>query len=105
MTAKELAFSNIRKAVRYVERTLGVPHPLAREQFKTDGVDLFTEKLGTLISASREGQVAIREVLEGYLERVEARWMAGDDIEVLASDHEVEAGKIQEALRATAAAA
>lgn len=66
-----VSLENIRKAVRYVERELKQEHPLAREQFKTDGVHLFVERLGRLINASQEGQVAIREVLDGYLQRVE----------------------------------
>jgi uncharacterized protein (DUF433 family) len=63
--------ANIRRAVRYVERSLRQEHPLAREQFKTDGVDLFVEHLGKLVNASEDGQGAFREVLEEYLERVD----------------------------------
>lgn len=67
----ELELSKIRRAVRYVRTTLKIDHPLAREPFKTDGVDLFVERLGELLNVSRAGQKAMREVLEGHLERVE----------------------------------
>jgi uncharacterized protein (DUF433 family) len=67
----EIELSNIRSAVRYVETKLGVERPLARERFKTDGVDLFVDRLGKLINASRDGQTAMREVLDGRLQRVE----------------------------------
>ena len=61
----------IRTAVRYVATTLGVPHPLANERFETDGVDLFVRRFGELINASRDGQIAIAELLRLHLRRVE----------------------------------
>jgi uncharacterized protein (DUF433 family) len=72
----ELRLDSIRNAVRYVRDRLGVSHPLAHEQFKTDGADLFVERFGKLINATKEGQVAMREVLDTYLERIE--YDAGD---------------------------
>lgn len=71
----KLDLKTIRDAVRYVTRVLAVEHPLARIKFKTDEVNLFVEHLGALISASEEGQIGMREVLDTYLERVEY----GDD--------------------------
>lgn len=67
----EIDLPKIRKAVSYVERVLQVPHPLAHERFKTDGVDLFVEYFGKLIAVSQDGQLAIREVIDGHLARVE----------------------------------
>lgn len=67
----DLTLETIRKAVRYVHEKLDVPHPLAMEQFKTDGVSLFVERFGRLVDASKEGQLAMREVLTAYLERIE----------------------------------
>lgn len=61
----------IRRAVRYVQDDLAVDHPLATERFKTNGVDLFIERIGKIINVSREGQLGIRAVLVGSLERVE----------------------------------
>jgi hypothetical protein len=42
----ELPMGTVRKAIKYVEDELGVAHPLATEAFKTNGVDLFVERLG-----------------------------------------------------------
>lgn len=66
-----LALPVIRRAVNYVHNELEVEHPLATERFKTDGVDLFVERLGDLINASREGQLGMKAVLENCLDRVE----------------------------------
>jgi hypothetical protein len=57
--------------LRYVHDALDVEHPLASEQFKTNGVDLFVERLGKIINASREGQLGMKAVLVGSLARVE----------------------------------
>ena len=66
-----LKLDTVRRAVGYVKRELGVDHPLAREEFKTDGVELFVERLGRLISASGGGQFAMRAAIDCRLERVE----------------------------------
>jgi uncharacterized protein (DUF433 family) len=66
-----LGLDAIRRAVRYVHDELAVDHPLAHEQFKTNGIDLFVERLGELINASREGQLGMRAILVGSLDRVE----------------------------------
>lgn len=70
-----LSLDAVRKAVRYVHKELGVEHPLAAEEFKTNGVDLFVERLGKIINASREGQLGMKEVLTSSLARIEY----GDD--------------------------
>lgn len=67
----EIKLNAIRAAVRYVHDRLGVQHPLATEQFKTDGVSLFVERFGQTINASKEGQLALRAILSTYLERIE----------------------------------
>lgn len=61
----------IRKAVTYLERKLGTRHPLTEVQMMTDGTSLFVEKYGELINVSQEGQLAMKRVLELYLDRVE----------------------------------
>jgi uncharacterized protein (DUF433 family) len=61
----------IRAAALYVEKQLGVQHPLARQEFKTDGVELFIERFGRLVNVSQDGQLAIREAFGARLERVE----------------------------------
>lgn len=61
----------VRSALGYVMRQFDSQHPLATEQFQTDGIDLFIEKLGNLIVASHEGQIALRSEFESHLKRIE----------------------------------
>lgn len=66
----EIPLPKVRKAVDYLRRTFNTKRPLADEQFQTDGVDLFVEKMGALIGATQEGQVQMREVIRDRLQRV-----------------------------------
>lgn len=68
---QRIALEKIRTAVHYVERHLDVKHALARQEFKTDGVDLFLDRLDALVNASRDGQVALKVVLQEHLKRVD----------------------------------
>ena len=61
----------VRKALGYVQRQFRVEHPLIGQAFQTDGLDLFVERYGELINASREGQRAMKEIIGVYLERIE----------------------------------
>ncbi len=67
----ELKLETVRNAVRYLKRESAQDHPLAYETFRTNGVDLFVERYGDLVNASRDGQVAIRSAIEASLQRVE----------------------------------
>jgi len=60
----------IRKALQYVKLEFGWDRPLIQQEFKTDGVRLFVEKLGRLVDASGGGQLVMREVMV-HLERLE----------------------------------
>jgi len=66
----EIPLPKVRKAVDYLSRTFDSKRPLAEEQFETDGIDLFVEKVGSLIGATQEGQIQMREVIRDRLERV-----------------------------------
>ena len=66
----EIPLPKVRKAVDYLRRTFSTRRPLADEQFETDGVDLFVEKMGAIIGATQEGQIQLREVIRDRLERV-----------------------------------
>jgi uncharacterized protein (DUF433 family) len=56
--------------VDYLRRTFNTTRPLAHEQFETDGIDLFVEKMGSLIGATQEGQIQMRDIIRDRLERV-----------------------------------
>ncbi len=61
----------VRTALRYIKRQFPSDHPLADQSFETDGSNLFIEKLGQLINVSQEGQLAMRELLDAHLRRIE----------------------------------
>jgi uncharacterized protein (DUF433 family) len=75
-----VSLQSARKALDYVERKLKKPRPLIAEDFHTDGVNLFVERLEeladddpgvrSLVNASSHGQLAARDLLEGVLKRV-----------------------------------
>lgn len=60
----------IRQAINYLSERFDSKHPLADHQFETDGLDLFVEKYGKLINITREGQLAMRTVLQSFLQRI-----------------------------------
>ncbi len=61
----------VRRALRYLADRYGHKHPLIDEKMETDGTDLFVEKLGQLENISKDGQLAMRAVLEVHLKRIE----------------------------------
>jgi uncharacterized protein (DUF433 family) len=67
----QIPMYKVRKALDYVQQHLPSKHPLAQQSFETDGMELFVERFGTLISASQSGQVAMRELMAGHLRRIE----------------------------------
>ena len=46
-------------------------HALADQEFVTDGLNLFIKKFSQLINISQAGQLAIHEVLQAHLHRIE----------------------------------
>jgi uncharacterized protein (DUF433 family) len=63
--------AKIREAVHYLRKHISSTHPLAEQRFQTDGIDLFIEKFDRLIVVTQSGQIALRELLEAHLQRVE----------------------------------
>lgn len=61
----------VRTALDYVKRHFQIARPLIDQGFQTDGLDLFVERYGDLINASREGQQAMKEIINVYLTRIE----------------------------------
>lgn len=61
----------IRSAARWLKKETGVDYPLAELDIQTDGLDLFIQHLGRLISASENGQLVIRQIIERYLSRID----------------------------------
>lgn len=61
----------VRTALNYLKREFLSEHPLADQSFETDGSNLFIQKLGQLITVSQEGQLAMRELLDAHLRRIQ----------------------------------
>lgn len=61
----------IRRALEYLRTKIGSPHPLVDEEMETDGTDIFVNKYGDLINASRDGQLAMAALLKAYLKRID----------------------------------
>ncbi len=68
---ENIALQKVRTAVAYLERHYDSRHPLAEHRFETNGLDLFIEKAGLLINLSQAGQLAMRDIVAGYLRRIE----------------------------------
>ena len=67
----QIKLDKVRTALDFIDEKFQVPHPLAREIFRTDGIDLFIEKYGKLVNASQKGQAQLKDALKAHLERVE----------------------------------
>jgi len=67
----KIQLDKVRTALDFIDEQIQVPHPLASERFRTDGVDLFIERYGSLINASKLGQLELKDALNSHLERIE----------------------------------
>jgi uncharacterized protein (DUF433 family) len=61
----------IRQSLDWVSKQLKMTRPLAEARFATDGVNLYVEHISQLIAADKGGQLAMREIIDAYLRRVE----------------------------------
>jgi uncharacterized protein (DUF433 family) len=66
-----IPLDKVRRAVAYLSKQFPSKHPLADRDFETDGINLFIQKFGQLINISQAGQLAMREVLQAHLHRIE----------------------------------
>ena len=70
-TTHKVSIPKIRAATEWLKEETGNRHPLAECLIETDGMEIFVDHLGQLISASERGQVVIRGVMEQFLHRIE----------------------------------
>jgi uncharacterized protein (DUF433 family) len=61
----------VRNTIQFLKKELGVDRPLAQQQLFTDRMDLFIEQLDDYMSASGSRQMQPRDIVKGYLERIE----------------------------------
>lgn len=70
-----VSMPKVRTAIRYLakiaHRASDRLHPLISHILETDGLDLFIEQYGRLINISRDGQIAMREMISTALHRIE----------------------------------
>jgi uncharacterized protein (DUF433 family) len=63
---------NVRRALEYIRENISPsPHPLLTQDFLISGQSMFIEHLGSTINATRYGQIAMREILSAYLDRID----------------------------------
>ena len=67
----DVKLPKVRRALDYVRRQFKITRPLIHEEFQTDGLDLFVDRYGGMINASREGQLAMKEIISVYLRRID----------------------------------
>lgn len=67
-----VSMQRVRRALQFVQERLEIRRPLIHARFQTDGVQLFLERYGELISPAEHGQAVMRESLEAGLRRIEA---------------------------------
>lgn len=67
----QVKLQQVRSAVEYLRNRFSSEYPLADNDFQTDGIDLFVEKYGNLLNISRDGQIAMKHVIQQYLQLVE----------------------------------
>ncbi|MCC7044525.1 MAG: DUF433 domain-containing protein [Acidobacteria bacterium] len=71
---EQISLQKLRQAIAYLRRRVldhRHPHPLLAVDLQTDGLSLFIKHLGQLLNITREGQLAIKEVFEAHLRRIE----------------------------------
>jgi len=61
----------VRASVELVRDKLKVSRPLLMEDFYTDGVSLLVDSGVSVVDASRQGQLAMREVVAASLQRID----------------------------------
>lgn len=61
----------VRNAVRFLQQEFGSRHPLADDEMQTDGKDLFVDRYGQVVNVSAHGQIAMKDILGRYLQRIE----------------------------------
>jgi uncharacterized protein (DUF433 family) len=65
------SLQSIRRALTEVSKHIHSERPLLDAAFATDGIDLFLESDRELVNLSKRGQLAMREVISLYLQRIE----------------------------------
>lgn len=71
----DVRMASIRRAISYLAKLAHTPvdrrHPLVSQSLETDGLDLFIDRFGQFLNVSRDGQGAMREIINKALRRID----------------------------------
>jgi uncharacterized protein (DUF433 family) len=70
-TEHAVSVKDVRSALAYAEKRLGIDRLLLRQELCTEKGRVFLDRYGELIELSASGQLAMRRLLEEHLKRVE----------------------------------
>jgi uncharacterized protein (DUF433 family) len=70
-TDHAVSIKAVRDALLYAERKLNIQRLLLRKELRTDAGRVFLDRYGELIELNASGQLAMRQLLEEHLKRVE----------------------------------
>ncbi len=70
-TEHGVSVKDLRTALNYAQKTLGIDRLLLRQELRTDAGTVFLDCYGQLIELSASGQLAMRKLLEEHLKRVD----------------------------------
>ena len=65
-----MRLENVRNGIDTLKQRFNSEHPLLDRRFQTDGLHLFIEESDQLVNISKGGQLALKEIMEVYLQRV-----------------------------------
>jgi uncharacterized protein (DUF433 family) len=69
---RDVPLINVRKALEYIREDItDSAHPLLSQEFLVAGKSVFVEHLGHTINATKYGQMAMRDLLSSYLDRID----------------------------------
>jgi uncharacterized protein (DUF433 family) len=67
----QVPLQKVRRALRYLVDRMRTDRPLIDSDFQTDGKDLFVEVFEGLINVTQDGQLALAQMLELHLSRID----------------------------------
>ncbi|MDE0396073.1 MAG: DUF433 domain-containing protein [Gammaproteobacteria bacterium] len=70
-TKNSVRMAAVRNAIAYAEQSLGIDRLLLSDELRTSGQDIFLDRLRELITLTRSGQLAMKQMLLAYLKRVD----------------------------------
>ena len=76
LKAAGMPLSKIKRGADFMRRRLQVEHPLASEDLKTDGVNLYFPDADGLIAVSAASQIAAQDLVDAYLRDVRYKPLA-----------------------------